>query len=249
MELTLLRQMTLTFFILISFLTFLSGCRDNPPIVVEEQTEDIDQEEATLVEETFKDETIEIIEFQLKDEIIKISLADIPIIHHYLVQHKNKTRAINQMTLTPISLSDKSLHLLSFAKNGDIASYLLIDTIKQTSTLIADQVLLEGYVTLNETTLLFNFSQPITDLNINRHQLQAFNTNSLENVPIEVSSHAVTPQALQTFTWPILDMVMGEEDVIHLTLPDLLDTTVEALQQWESLDDAPTQMIDVTVES
>ncbi|GEM03558.1 hypothetical protein HMI01_05460 [Halolactibacillus miurensis] len=244
-----MRQITLSFMILISFLTILSGCRDNPPIVVEEQTEDIEKEEASLIEETIKDETIEIIEFQLKEEVIKISLADIPIIHHYLVQHKDKARAIDQMTLTPIHLSEKSLHLLTFAKTGDVASYLLIDTTEQTSTLIADQVLLERYVTLNETTLLFNFSQPITDLNINRHQLLAFNTNSLENVSIEVSSHAVTPQALQTFTWPILDMVMSEEGVIHLTLPDLLDPTIEALQKWESLSEAPTQMIDVTVES
>ncbi|MGM0522465.1 MAG: hypothetical protein ACQER2_00240 [Bacillota bacterium] len=243
-----MRQLTFIFAIVISLITVLSGCRDNPPIVVEEQTETIDQEEASLIEETVKDETVEIIEFQLKEEIVKISLADIPIIDHYLAQHQNKMHAIEQMTLSPIGLTDKTLYILTFAKKEATGSYLLIDTEKQISTLIADQVKLDRYYLLNETTLLFNFSEPIHDLNLNRHQLLAYNTDKLNQLPLEVTSDSVNARALQTFTWPFLDVVMHDDNLIHVTLPDLIEPTVDALTTWKSLDDAPTQMVDVTID-
>lgn len=249
MEWTKLQKNTFIFLIFISLITILTGCRDNPPIVVEEQTEVIDQEEASLIKETVKDETIERIEFQLKQEVVKISLDDIPIIHHYLAQHQNKARAIDQMTLAPIELTDKTLYLLTFAKNDAIGSYLLIDTTEQISALIADQVKLERYYLLNETTLLFNFSEASRDFNLNRHQLLAYNTDKLEPLPLELESNSVTARELQTFTWPILDVVTHEDNnIIHLTLPGISETTVEAIQAWEVLDDGPTQIIDVTIE-
>lgn len=248
MEWAFVREKTFIFAIMISLTIILTGCRDNPPIVVEEQTETIDQEEASLIEETVKDKTVEIIEFQLKEEIVKVSLANIPIIDHYLAQHQNKTRAIEQMTLAPIELTDKTLYILTFAKKGAIGSYLLIDTEKQLSTLIADQVKLERYYTLNETTLLFNFSESSRDINLNRHQLLAYNIEDLETVPFSVASDKVTARSLQTFTWPFLDVVMHDDNIIHLTLPDVIEPTVEALTTWESLEDPPTQMIDVTID-
>ncbi len=243
-----MRQQTYMITIVISLMTILTGCRDNPPIVVEEQTETIDQEETSLIEETVKNETVEIIEFQLKEEIVKLGLADIPIIDHYLAQHQNKARAIDQMTLSPITLTDKTLYILTFAKKGATGSYLLIDTAEQISTLIADQVKLERYYLLNETTLLFNFSESLRDVDLSRHQLLAYSTDKLEPLPLEVTSDRVTAHALQTFTWPILDVVMHDDNIIHLTLPDLIEPTIDALHTWESLDEAPTHMIDVTID-
>jgi len=242
------RQKTLIFALVMSLMIILTGCRDNPPIVVEEQTEIIDHEETSLIEETVKDETVEFIEFKLKEEIVKISLIDIPIIDHYLAQHQNKARAIEQMTLSPIELPDKTLYILTFAKQDTTGSYLLIDTVEQISTLVADQVTLEHYDLLNETTLLFNFSEPRRDVNVNRHQLLAYNTDKLESVPLVVTSDSVTARSLQTFTWPILDVVMHDDNIIHLTLPDIIEPTIDAINTWETLDDAPTQMIDVTVD-
>lgn len=243
-----MRQKTLIFALVMSLMIILTGCRDNPPIVVEEQTEIIDHEETSLIEETVKDETVEFIEFKLKEEIVKISLIDIPIIDHYLAQHQNKARAIEQMTLSPIELPDKTLYILTFAKQDTTGSYLLIDTVEQISTLVADQVTLEHYDLLNETTLLFNFSEPRRDVNVNRHQLLAYNTDKLESVPLVVKADSVTARSLQTFTWPILDVVMHDDNIIHLTLPDIIEPTVDAINTWETLDDAPTQMIDVTVD-
>lgn len=243
-----MREKTLIFALVMSLMIILTGCRDNPPIVVEEQTEIIDHEETSLIEETVKDKTVEFIEFKLKEEIVKISLIDIPIIDHYLAQHQNKTRAIEQMTLAPIELTDKTLYILTFAKKGAIGSYLLIDTEKQLSTLIADQVKLERYYILNETTLLFNFSESSRDINLNRHQLLAYNIEDLETVPFSVASDKITARSLQTFTWPFLDVVMHDDNIIHLTLPDVIEPTVEALTTWESLEDPPTQMIDVTID-
>jgi hypothetical protein len=248
MEWAFVRHKTLIFSMAMSLTIILTGCRDNPPIVVEEQTETIDQEEASLIEETVRDETVEFIEFQLKEEIVKISLADIPIIDHYLAQHQNKVEAINQMTLSPIELTDKTLYILTFAKRGLIGSYLLIDTAKETSTLIADQVTLEQYHLLNETTLLFNFSEPQRDLNLNRHQLLAYNTDKLEIVPFVVTPDSVSARSLQTFTWPILDLEINDNHIIHLTLPDIIEPTDDAIVTWEALDDAPTQIIEVTIE-
>ncbi|GEM01199.1 hypothetical protein SAMN05421839_10819 [Halolactibacillus halophilus] len=245
-----MRYQTLIFAMAMTLIFILAGCRDNSPIVVEEQTETIDQEETSLVEETVKDETVEIIEFQLKEEIVKISLADIPIIDHYLAQHQNRTRAIEQMTLAPIELTDKTLYILTFAKQDTTGSYLLINTSEQTSVLIADQVTLERYDLLNEETLLFNFSESHRDVNLNRHQLLAYNTDKLASLPLVVTSDSLslTPLSLQTFTWPFIDVVIHDNETIHLTLPAIIEPTDEAINTWASLDEAPTQMVDVTIE-
>lgn len=235
------------FMLTILVTVLLAGCNDTDAIVIEELTDPNASEQTELIEETIRDEKVEIIEFHLIDEIIKLNLKNFPIIDHYLAQHKNRQSAIDEMTLAPLDTTNKSLYLLTFAVTEQDASFLLIDTAKQRSALIQDQVALVDFYTIDNQTLLFQFKKRDVDGDLHRHQLLAFNAEAFKTVDLITDSELVEPETFRRFYWPIIDLYMTNDGTINVVLPQVEEPTVDALATWRETEEQAEELITLTL--
>lgn len=237
----------LLFMLTILVTVLLAGCNDTEAIVVEEQTDPNASEQTELIEETIRDEKVEMIEFHLIDEIVKLNLKNFPIIDHYLAQHKNRQTAIDEMTLAPLDTTKKSLYLLTFAIKDQDASFLLIDTSKQRSTLIQDQVALVDFYTIDNQTLLFQFKKRDVNDDLFRHQLLAFNAEAFKTVDLITDSELVEVETFHRFHWPIIDLNIANDGTINITLPQVEEPTVDALATWRETEEQAEDLITLTL--
>lgn len=229
--------MTLTIMLL------LVGCQNDSPVIMQEPSSEPHTDDVELVEEQLNEEMVEMIEFQVNEQVIRLAIKQLPILNHYLAQHKNRRQAIEAMTLEPLTLEESDrFYLLSFACDGPNCSYLIIDTKTQQSHLIADQTQLSQLIeTPFDDTLVFRFSKDITeyDGNLMKDRLVAFNFEDWEEKPFNanqedsiVSSMQQYEQSLLNFQFNAQDELVIETIPVNLVQAHHLELTAESLANY-----------------
>ena len=202
----------------------LVGCQNDAPVITQEASKQPQTDEVELIEEQVNEETIEMIEFQVNGQVIGLSIKELPVLNHYLAQNKNRKQAIEAMTLAPLMLEEQDrYYLLSFACDGPKCSYLIIDTEKQQSHLIADQTQLTQLIeTPFPNILVFRFSQEIPDYDgdLMKDRLAAFNVDDWTEQDFSANQDEAIVVSLQQYKQSLLNLHFNsQEELIIESIP------------------------------
>lgn len=218
--------------ILVLLVIFLFGCSKEAPIIIQEESESLNETFIDLVEEFDKEERIQYLEFTLIDQQISLNIDKIPILRNYLENHIDQEQAIQEMQLTQIVKHTlDNVFLLSFACENKMCSYLLINTDHEYSQLLADQAnIIKIKPSPDQSYLFFQFDRKSSQHPWSTSKLIMIDLEKWEEIPIEVVNEPL--MTLNTFQWPIHEIDWINDSEVTVTIPDIETATTENLTEW-----------------
>lgn len=239
------------FSLFLLMLILLSSCSKQQPIIIQEEVEsDNDELSIDLVEEGHdneEEEPLQFLELTINDQLITLSIDQIPILSNYLAQHANRNQAIQDMKLIKILPDDyDSLFLLSFACEDQSCSYLFLNTELLQSQLLADQAnLVKVEPSPDLSKVLFIFERNLADKPWNLSKLIVYDIENWDEVTL--TEDQTEKISLHAFRWPIFNAEWVNDDEIKLSLPDIDKPSPQALKEWSETEDQPEKEMITTV--
>lgn len=218
-------------FFILPLAILIAGCNKDNSVI--EKVEGVDAhplEEPELIEIVEEEEIKETIEFPLEDEQIIISLGMVPILNEYLKGSNNREEAIQEMSLERIDIDSLSIYLMEFSCHNDKCSYLLFhqDSDRE-AILIADMAaVVDHALSPDETKLLFQFNR--SKESISYSQIVVIDMSSWEMLPLYNED---SDAKILNYTWPFVSADWNEDGTIAVQTPDIVDPTVQSIEEWE----------------
>ena len=227
--------------ILLMILLLLTACSENEAIVPiknltdEEEPETLSEVEAKKFEEEFD----QYLEFIVDDEIVSISIEEIPILQQYLLVQNDPQQKIVEMEMNKFGEGPSSFFILRFSCYNEHCSYLILHPdSKKSAFLVADIAKFESYIySPDKTKVAFLFNR-YGENNIPYSHIIVFDLNdwtplSLENMDEE--------QDMLGFKWPILYFDWMDESSLTVSFPELFEPTDEYWQGRSSMEENSVQ--------
>lgn len=219
---------------LFCLLVILSACattsNETPPLT--KPAEAADHRDSTIKSKVVP-KTKEISLFTENGEEHIFLLKDLPLIDKYLQHAGDATLEIARMKLSSFDRIDEtsSFFVLQYGCSKDLCSHLFIKKEEKDvqSKLISDFATLKEVKWSTEQQFLsFHFTEPEGD-SFTRDTLYVIDVRDLDKMQL------ITPEENQvslTHEWPILSTDWVNNDTIAVTIPDVSESSTEAIMSW-----------------
>lgn len=187
-------------------------------------------------------------EFTINEEIVSLSIRDIPILHQFLETQKKPQQALKEMELEKYILGLEEFFILRFSCHHDQCSYLLLHPDQhKPAFLVADMATYESHTfSPDATKVAFHFTRPgnghLTPGHIVIFDLQDWTTVSMVRDNEKTGSLG--------FSWPILSFEWIDNSSLAIDFPVLTEPSEEAWDAWNALEEQPaiTTTYNLTIE-
>ncbi|WP_238472095.1 hypothetical protein [Oceanobacillus alkalisoli] len=179
----------------------------------------------------------EYVEFTIDEEIISLSIRDIPILHQFLQVQKKPQQAISDMELKKYVLGMEEFFILCFSCYDKQCSYLLLHPDQNKSAfLVADMASYVNHTfSPDATKVAFHFNRPgeahLVPSHVIVFDLKEWTAVTMRNEGDEAFGLG--------FTWPIFSIEWSDDSSLAIDFPDLNEPTEEALDAWTTLEEPP----------
>lgn len=223
--------------VLLLICSLFSACSDDEALVPINSIEgEAEQNTATFSEqEELEDGNEEIdnfIEFIVDDEVVSISIKDIPILKQYLQVQKHPEEKIAEMELKNLGEGQLNFYLLRFSCIKEHCSYLLLHPdSKKSAFLLADFAKFESsQLSPDHTKVAVRFKR-LNEQGIPLDHIVVFDLNGWK--PLSLSNMDDENGMLQ-YTWPITSYQWIEDNMIEIRFADLEEVTSSTWNEWNS---------------
>lgn len=174
-------------------------------------------------------------EFTIGEEIVSLSIRDIPILYQFLQVQKNPQQAITKMELKKYILGLEEFFILRFSCYNEQCSYLLLHSDQnKPAFLVADMAIYENHLfSPDATKVAFHFSRPGETQLIPSH-IVVFD---LYNWTAVTMREEAQEKGNLGFTWPILSFEWADDSSLTINFPDLTEPSEEAWDAWSALEE------------
>lgn len=234
---------TLTLFFIFTIL--MSSCSNQQSIIMREDVEPRQDEPSVdlidHIQESQNEVPDRLLEFRLDNQLITLNVDRIPILSNYLAQHADLDQVTQGMELIPVMPDQhNTIFLLAFACNNQTCSYLLINTEKDESQLLADQAkLVEIIPSPDSEKVIFIFNRNFVDSPRYANKLIVYNLQTWQEHILTETESENKHMGLHAFRWPILNVEWFNDSEIMVELPDIEQSTITEIQAWFESDERP----------
>ncbi|UFU00853.1 hypothetical protein KO561_07950 [Radiobacillus kanasensis] len=213
--------------------TIATGSTVNEEPVLEERTENSDEEKKMYLE------------FTIPNEQVTINLDYVPILDQYLQGLEDKQQAIQQMELMKMEVPEmQPYYLLEFSCYENRCSYMLLDQSEEgRSFLLTDMAKFKQSSISPEKTmmmLLFERQESKKEKQISTHKVMVFDLQEWKPVPIESEDYPLD------YTLPIQQASWVDNERIKLSLADFTQLENPSTEGWFQ-SEKPVKQIEINL--
>lgn len=221
-------------FILLLFLV--TACSGNDSAIplqkveTKSQAEEFHEEDSDVWSDEEPEKIGDFLEFMIEDEVVSISITEIPILHEFIQAQKNPQQAIEGMQLDKHEVALQQFYLLQFSCYKNHCSHFILHPDKNKSAiLIADMARYETFtISPDESKIAILFSR-LGEQEVPLGDIVVFDLTNWSSIALINDSK---DKDMLGYKFPILSVEWQSDDSIAISYPDLIEPSKEYWDAW-----------------